>query len=171
MKEPFNGVPLPNIVFLSLTCLLQLLTLVFVNSEADYTKGIFQAIGFKEFHQYLLLHEEDRNSEKGSKLFHAGVDALKLVTKRYARRQLRWINNRFLRKTSRQVGVLLDKSCSFHRNTVHTTYFVILIIPCWKRQDINCSLVKINYRIFNSRLGGGDHAHKLNKYLVQLTLK
>ncbi|GFG40614.1 hypothetical protein Cfor_06651 [Coptotermes formosanus] len=73
------------------------------STEADYTKGIFQAIGFKEFHQYLLLSEEDRNSEKGSKFFHAGVDALKLVTKRYARRQLRWINNRFLRKTSRQV--------------------------------------------------------------------
>jgi tRNA dimethylallyltransferase len=73
------------------------------STEADYTKGIFQAIGFKEFHQYLLLHEEDRNSEKGSKFFHAGVDALKIVTKRYARRQLRWINNRFLRETSRQV--------------------------------------------------------------------
>lgn len=166
VKEPFKGVPLPNIVWLSLTCL-HLLTLVFVNREADYTKGIFQAIGFKEFHQYLLLHEEDRNSEKGSKFFHEGVDALKLVTKRYARRQLRWINNRFLRKTSRQVGVLLDKSCSIHRNTEHTMYFVILIIPCWKWQDINCSFVKVNYRIFNSRLGGGDHAHKLNKNLVQ----
>lgn len=148
VKEPFNGVPLPNIVWLSLTCLLHLLTLLFVNSEADYTKGIFQAIGFKEFHQYLLLHEEDRNSEKGSRFFHAGVDALKLVTKRYARRQLRWINNRFLRKTSRQVGVVLDKLCSIHRSTVHTVYFVILIIPCWKWQYINCSLVKVNYRIF-----------------------
>jgi tRNA A37 N6-isopentenylltransferase MiaA len=84
--------------------LLHFLTLLCVYSEPDYTKGIFQAIGFKEFHQYLLLSEEDRNSEKGSKLFHAGVDALKLVTKRYARRQLRWIKNRFLRKTTRQVG-------------------------------------------------------------------
>jgi len=46
-------------------------------------------------------------------------------------------------------------------------YFVIPIIPCWKWQDVNCSLVKVNYRIFSSRLGGGDHAHKLNKYFVQ----
>jgi tRNA dimethylallyltransferase len=75
----------------------------FVRSEADYTKGIFQSIGFKEFHEYLILSEDDRNSEKGSKLFHAGVDALKLVTRRYARRQLRWITNRFLRKPNRQV--------------------------------------------------------------------
>jgi len=31
----------------------------------------------------------------------------------------------------------------------------------------NRSLVKVNYRILNSRLGGGDHAHKLIKNLVQ----
>ncbi|KDR17577.1 tRNA isopentenyltransferase, mitochondrial [Zootermopsis nevadensis] len=73
------------------------------STEADYTKGIFQSIGFKEFHEYLVLSEEDRDSEKGSKLFHVGVDALKLVTRRYARRQLRWITNRFLCRPSRQV--------------------------------------------------------------------
>lgn len=30
----------------------------------DYTKGIFQSIGFKEFHAYLTLPEEERASEK-----------------------------------------------------------------------------------------------------------
>jgi tRNA dimethylallyltransferase len=50
-----------------------------------------------------VLSEEDRNSEKGSKLLDAGVNALKLVTRRYARRQQRWITNRFLCKPSRQV--------------------------------------------------------------------
>ncbi|XP_069669309.1 tRNA dimethylallyltransferase [Periplaneta americana] len=73
------------------------------NAEPDYTKGIFQSIGFKEFHEYLILSEEERSSEKGAKLFEVGVAALKLVTKRYARRQLRWITNRFLRRPSRQV--------------------------------------------------------------------
>lgn len=29
----------------------------------DYTKGIFQSIGFKEFHAYLILSEEERASE------------------------------------------------------------------------------------------------------------
>ncbi|XP_014472624.1 PREDICTED: tRNA dimethylallyltransferase, mitochondrial isoform X2 [Dinoponera quadriceps] len=32
--------------------------------SADYTKGIFQSIGFKEFHAYLTLPEEERASEK-----------------------------------------------------------------------------------------------------------
>lgn len=32
----------------------------------DYTKGIFQSIGFKEFHAYLTLPEEERASEKVS---------------------------------------------------------------------------------------------------------
>jgi tRNA A37 N6-isopentenylltransferase MiaA len=125
-----------TIVWLSLTCLLHLLALLFVYSEADYTKGIFQAIGFKEFHQYLLLSEEDRNSEEGSKFFHAGVDALKLVTKRYARRQLRWINNRFLRKTSRQVGFCLTNHAAFIgvQYILHYPNFTMLAMT----GDINC---------------------------------
>lgn len=32
----------------------------------DYTKGIFQSIGFKEFHAYLILSEKERASEKVS---------------------------------------------------------------------------------------------------------
>ena len=38
----------------------------------DYTRGVFQAIGFKEFHDYLLLSENERKSEHGAKLFANG---------------------------------------------------------------------------------------------------
>lgn len=38
----------------------------------DYTRGIFQAIGFKEFHDYLLLSETERQSEHGQKVFANG---------------------------------------------------------------------------------------------------
>ncbi|XP_025990811.2 tRNA dimethylallyltransferase isoform X2 [Solenopsis invicta] len=34
------------------------------NTSPDYTKGIFQSIGFKEFHTYLIQSEEERASEK-----------------------------------------------------------------------------------------------------------
>ena len=37
--------------------------------EVDYTIGIFQSIGFKEFHEYLLLTEEDRQSNSGKETF------------------------------------------------------------------------------------------------------
>lgn len=46
---------------------------------ADYTKGIFQSIGFKEFHQYLVLSEEEQQTEAGKKLYKAGVTSLKQV--------------------------------------------------------------------------------------------
>ncbi|CAF1386951.1 unnamed protein product [Rotaria sordida] len=35
----------------------------------NYTRGIFQAIGFKEFHDYLLLSNIERKSEHGEKVF------------------------------------------------------------------------------------------------------
>ncbi len=37
-----------------------------------YTRGIFQAIGFKEFHDYLLLSDIERNSEHGQTVFANG---------------------------------------------------------------------------------------------------
>lgn len=40
--------------------------------ELDYTTGIFQSIGFKEFHEYLILPEEEKHSEKGKLLFEKG---------------------------------------------------------------------------------------------------
>ncbi|XP_037802016.1 tRNA dimethylallyltransferase-like [Penaeus monodon] len=70
---------------------------------ADYTKGIFQSIGFKEFHQYLVLPEEEQQTEAGKKLYEAGIAALKQVTRRYSRKQLKWIKNRFLLPADRQV--------------------------------------------------------------------
>ncbi|XP_019864819.2 tRNA dimethylallyltransferase [Aethina tumida] len=76
------------------------------SSESDYTKGIFQSIGFKEFDAFLKLNEEERRSENGQKLFNEGVEYLKLVTRRYARKQNRWTLNRFLGRTDRKVPPL-----------------------------------------------------------------
>ncbi|XP_073999319.1 tRNA dimethylallyltransferase isoform X2 [Rhodnius prolixus] len=73
------------------------------DTSKAYTQGIFQSIGFKEFHNYLILNEEERNSEKGKKLLFQGIEDLKTVTKKYARKQCRWIQNRFLKAGNRQV--------------------------------------------------------------------
>ncbi|GAB1603521.1 hypothetical protein Ahia01_000633400 [Argonauta hians] len=71
--------------------------------ESDYSLGIFQSIGFKEFHEYLLLSEEDRNTEKGKQLFNEGVEDLKRVTRKYARKQIRWLKNRLLKRSADNV--------------------------------------------------------------------
>ena len=39
--------------------------LLLFSSSVDYTCGIFQSIGFKEFHNYLLLSEEKKQTQEG----------------------------------------------------------------------------------------------------------
>ncbi|XP_030596940.1 tRNA dimethylallyltransferase isoform X1 [Archocentrus centrarchus] len=63
----------------------------------DYQHGIFQSIGFKEFHDYLTAPESCTQQEKDS-LRHKGIEALKIATRRYARKQNKWVRNRFLRR-------------------------------------------------------------------------
>lgn len=66
------------------------------NRKADYTEGIFQAIGLKEFHNYLLLNEEEKESYDGSLVLGNGILSLKQRTKAYVTKQLKWIRRRFL---------------------------------------------------------------------------
>ncbi|KAG7210598.1 hypothetical protein KM043_012113 [Ampulex compressa] len=78
----------------------------------DYTKGIFQSIGFKEFDAYLKLPEEERKTEKGQALLKQAVEDLKTVTKRYAKKQNRWIMNRLIRRVDRQVPSIYTLDCT-----------------------------------------------------------
>uniref|UniRef100_A0ABI8AIP7 Zinc finger double-stranded RNA binding domain-containing protein n=1 Tax=Felis catus TaxID=9685 RepID=A0ABI8AIP7_FELCA len=66
------------------------------NSQ-DYQHGIFQSIGFKEFHEYLVT-EGKCTPETSNQLLKKGIESLKQVTKRYARKQNRWVKNRFLNR-------------------------------------------------------------------------
>ncbi|XP_069051507.1 tRNA dimethylallyltransferase isoform X2 [Lepisosteus oculatus] len=67
------------------------------DSGQDYQHGIFQSIGFKEFHEYLTAGT-DRSEEERQKLMSKGIEALKQATKRYARKQNKWVRNRFLKR-------------------------------------------------------------------------
>ena len=85
-----------------------------IKREEDYTIGIFQSIGLKEFHPYLVLPSSDDDEAKKNadeeadqlkrKLIQLGVDALKTRTRRYARNQIKWIAKRFLQQPDRQVS-------------------------------------------------------------------
>ncbi|XP_066582832.1 tRNA dimethylallyltransferase isoform X2 [Prorops nasuta] len=83
-----------------------------LGEEPDYTKGIFQSIGFKEFHDYLILSEEEKHTEMGRKLLEKGIEDLKRVTRRYAKRQERWITNRFIRRADREVPPIYSLDCT-----------------------------------------------------------
>lgn len=81
--------------------------------EFDYTRGLLQAIGFKEFHVYLSKLEQEGSgsissspSQLHSALFAAGVEEMKAATRRYARRQIQWIRNKLFGKIRNQMEQL-----------------------------------------------------------------
>ncbi|XP_072303741.1 tRNA dimethylallyltransferase isoform X2 [Eucyclogobius newberryi] len=67
------------------------------DQSQDYQHGIFQSIGFKEFHDYLIAPESCSQQEKDT-LRNKGIEALKIATRRYARKQNKWVRNRFLKR-------------------------------------------------------------------------
>ncbi|XP_047461585.1 tRNA dimethylallyltransferase isoform X2 [Mugil cephalus] len=67
------------------------------DDSQDYQHGIFQSIGFKEFHDYLTTPESIVLQEKDI-LREKGIEALKIATRRYARKQNKWVCNRFLKR-------------------------------------------------------------------------
>ena len=76
-----------------------------------YTEGIFQAIGFKEFHNFLTCEKSDEKSHQ--KKLQDCINALKRVTIRYSKKQKAWIQNRFLKRPQQSSPDLykLDASC------------------------------------------------------------
>nr|XP_038023327.1 LOW QUALITY PROTEIN: tRNA dimethylallyltransferase [Anas platyrhynchos] len=82
-------------------------------NRQDYQHGIFQSIGFKEFHEY-LVSEGQCSPETSALLLQRGIQALKQVTKRYARRQNKWVRNRFLRRPGPNVPPVYGLEVSDH---------------------------------------------------------
>ncbi|CAD7090228.1 unnamed protein product [Hermetia illucens] len=108
-------------------------TYVKSQSANQYTKGILQSIGFKEFVPYLekfgadqdtiidnflqnieykLPKEPIASEPEGLDLLRKCLDELKLVTRRYSKKQIKWIQNRFLGSHDRQVPPLYSLDTS-----------------------------------------------------------
>lgn len=67
-----------------------------LNMQEDHTKGVFQAIGYKEFCAYLDCQNERQKQE----LLEQCLQKLKTQTKRYCKAQIGWITHRFLTRTN-----------------------------------------------------------------------
>ncbi|XP_053563282.1 tRNA dimethylallyltransferase isoform X2 [Bombina bombina] len=72
------------------------------HSRQDYQHGIFQSIGFKEFHEYLVF-EDNCALDTREDLLKKGIEALKQRTQKYARKQNKWVRNRFLKRPGTNV--------------------------------------------------------------------
>lgn len=79
----------------------------------DYDKGIFQTIGFKEFHEYLMMSTDQRCTEEGKKILAESIADMKCSTRRYAKTQLRWIRRRFLRSGTRNLPQIFKLNVDF----------------------------------------------------------
>lgn len=106
------------------------------NDRKDYSKGILQTIGFKEFAPYLEKYDDSHDeiiqnymrNENSSDvpppesltLLTKCLDELKLVTRRYSKKQIKWVSNRLLGGQDRQVPLIyaLDTSYPENWNTV-----------------------------------------------------
>ncbi|KAL7382749.1 hypothetical protein ABVT39_027279 [Epinephelus coioides] len=75
------------------------------DDSQNYQHGIFQSIGFKEFHDYLTAPESSTQQEKDV-LRDKGIEALKIATRRYARKQNKWVRNRFLKRPGDNVPLV-----------------------------------------------------------------
>lgn len=61
------------------------------------SQGIYQAIGYKEFKAYLDEVGSDRQDTQAQvHLFREAVANMQMGTRQYARRQVKWIRNKFL---------------------------------------------------------------------------
>ena len=63
--------------------------------ELDFTRGILQTIGPKQFHQYFHDCENDDAVSK-KRLFESGKELMNIATRQYAQKQIKWIRNRLL---------------------------------------------------------------------------
>lgn len=110
-------------------------------TKQAYTKGVLQTIGYKEFVPYLMKYDEQQDvsvdaylsehqyqlptkeqleqlqADEGKlceclALLGSCCEELKLVTRRYSKKQLKWINNRFLASKDRQVPDLYELDTS-----------------------------------------------------------
>lgn len=49
------------------------------------------------------MDEETKKTEEGREIFEKCIDELKMVTRRYAKKQNKWTTNRFLGRQDREV--------------------------------------------------------------------
>ncbi|CAH8486995.1 unnamed protein product [Schistosoma curassoni] len=67
-------------------------------SDPMTRRGLLQSIGLKEFSDYLALLPEERDTIEANTLLKQATENVKTATRQYARRQVSWIRNRFLRR-------------------------------------------------------------------------
>lgn len=102
----------------------------------DYTKGILQTIGFKEFIPYLDEYDQSQDNliteyikndcrtakPNGFDLLQKCLEELRIATKRYSKKQIKWVKHRFLGCTNRTMPLLYALDTSNPENWTKDVY-------------------------------------------------
>ncbi|KAI5947087.1 tRNA dimethylallyltransferase [Manis javanica] len=155
------------------------------NSQ-DYQHGIFQSIGFKEFHEYLIT-EGKCTPETSNQLLKKGIEALKQVTKRYARKQNRWVKNRFLNRPGPSVppvyGLEVSDIAKWEESVLEPAFEIVqsfiqghkpaaapVKLPCSETENKRsyhicdpCDRIIIGDREWAAHIKSKSHLHQLKK--------
>ncbi|CAG8470751.1 4104_t:CDS:10 [Ambispora leptoticha] len=137
----------------------------------DYTHGIWQAIGYKEFDPYLSSLECTNDSlgditstrENDQILKQSCTNTMKAATRRYARRQVRWIRNKFLLKLQQQIS-----SSSSQSEETHITKLYLLDATSLDTWTENVSNVAINITKEFMNSGTGPDPTQLNSIAAEI---
>ncbi|CEG81005.1 Putative tRNA dimethylallyltransferase [Rhizopus microsporus] len=73
-------------------------------NEEKYQRGLWQAIGYKEFDPYFNALEEGKEESEIVKIKDECTERMKAATRRYAKRQIQWIRNKLLPTVMRSKG-------------------------------------------------------------------
>ena len=103
------------------------------------SKGIYQSIGYKEFSNYLDECESSgRDLVLQDKLFREALASMQVGTRQYARRQIKWIRNKFLPAAR----AIVSGSEGEKRNDFHVYCLDATDLSRWK-EDIQDTAIRI----------------------------
>ncbi|CAB4443671.1 unnamed protein product [Rhizophagus irregularis] len=99
--------------------------------DKDFTHGIWQAIGYKEFEPYLTAIEESNDASYLNGLKQHGLESMKAATHRYARTQVRWIRNKLLYKCQQDS---LNNKCDGHSGDIIIYLLDATSLETWNQE-------------------------------------
>ncbi|CAH8466042.1 unnamed protein product [Schistosoma turkestanicum] len=128
-------------------------------SDPMTRRGLLQSIGFKEFSDYLALLPEERDTVEASVLLKRAVNNVKTATRQYARRQVSWVRNRFLRRpVEGSIPVYRIDVTDFLNSESPVTWNRTIVAPSIRL--VYNELMKIDYSILEN-LKNNDYLKSL----------
>lgn len=107
-----------------------------------YQRGLWQAIGYKEFDPYFEALEEGKDASELDKIKLECTERMKAATRRYAKSQIKWIRNKLLptslnSKDDQVVVYCLDAGSKYGKSDLNLSLLIVDVILDLETWDKN----------------------------------